>query len=83
MLEADKIQPHLLEYIKDPTDPERNFAIGLQYDLLGQSASAVSFFLRTAERTDDELLRYECLLRAALCFERQGSRNFTVNIFYT
>ncbi len=78
MLEADKIQPHLLEYIKDPTDPERNFAIGLEYDLLGQSASAISFFLRTAERTNDELLRYECLLRAALCFERQGSRNFTV-----
>jgi len=78
MLEADKIYPHLLEYIKDPTNPERNFSIGLEYDLLGQSASAVSYYLRTAERTDDELLRYECLIRAALCFERQGSRNFTV-----
>ena len=40
--------------------------------------SAVSYYLRAAERTDEILLKYESLIRAALCFERQGSRNFTV-----
>jgi thiol-disulfide isomerase/thioredoxin len=45
---------------------------------MGQTASAVSYYLRAAERTSDELIQYECLLRSALCFEKQGCRNFTV-----
>lgn len=78
MLEANRIQPHLIEYVKDPSNPERNFTMALEYDHLGQLASAVSYYLRTAERSTDDLLRYECLIRASICFEKQGSRNFTV-----
>ena len=78
MLESNRIQPHLEKYVANPTDPELNFMMALEYDNLGQHASAVSYYLRTAERAEDELLKYECLIRASICFERQGSRNFTV-----
>ena len=78
MIDNSRIQPHLLRYIQNPSDPELNFMMALEYDNLGQHASAVSYYLRTAERAIDDLLKYECLIRASVCFERQGSRNFTV-----
>lgn len=78
MLESTRIQPHLEKYVANPTDPELNFMMALEYDQTGQHASAVSYYLRTAERAEDDLLKYECLIRASICFERQGSRNFTV-----
>jgi GR25 family glycosyltransferase involved in LPS biosynthesis len=68
----------LLNFIKNPNTPESNWNLALHYHNIGQTASAVSFYLRTAERTDDSLLQYECLIRASMCFDVQGSRNFTV-----
>ena len=66
-------------YIMDPSHPENNWSLALYYDNIGQYASAVSFYIRTAERADnDDLLKYECLIRAAMCFEKQGTRRFTV-----
>lgn len=65
-------------YISDPNDPEKNFTLALMYDDLGQTATAVSYYIRTAERTNEDILKYECLIRAAGCFERQGTRKFTV-----
>lgn len=70
---------NLLEnFIHDPADPENNFALALYYNDINQSASAVSYYIRTAERTNDDLLKYECLLKAAQCFEKQGTRSFSV-----
>jgi len=74
----NNINELIKNYIFDPNNSELNFKIGLYYDNINQTASAVSYYLRSAERTDDELLKYECLLRASSCFNRQGSRNFTV-----
>jgi hypothetical protein len=68
----------LYQYLDDPNDPENNFQMALYYDNLGQTASAVCYYLRAAERAPTAVLKYECLLRASLCFNRQGSRNFTV-----
>lgn len=68
----------LIEYIKNPGDPEINFSLAIYYHNHGQTASAVSYYLRTAERTDDDLLKYECLIRASMCFDTQGCRSFTV-----
>jgi len=68
----------LKEYIKKPNKPETNWNLALYYDDIGQTASAVSFYLRTAERTEDDLIKYEALIKAAHCFERQGTRRFTV-----
>lgn len=70
---------NLLEkFIHDPADAENNFALALYYNEIGQTASAVSYYIRTAERTDNDLLKYECLIKAARCFELQGTRSFSV-----
>jgi|688.fasta_scaffold19529_5 tetratricopeptide (TPR) repeat protein len=68
----------IYDYVEDPEDYSKNYNLGSYYESMGQTASAVSYYLRAAERTSDELIQYECLLRSALCFEKQGCRNFTV-----
>lgn len=65
-------------YIDNPSDPIVNFYLGFVYQEMGQTASAVSFYLRSAERTDYDLLKYECLIRASMCFDSQGSRGDSV-----
>ena len=72
------LEQYLIQYIKEPEVPDNNFLIARYYDLIGQTATAVSYYLRTAERSQDKVLQYECLLRASICFDKQGSRNFTV-----
>jgi hypothetical protein len=78
MYMQNNITPLITEFALDPNNPEKNFEIALAYDEIGQTASAVSFYIRTAERAEDELLKYECLMRAAMCFEKQGTRKFSV-----
>lgn len=68
----------LKAYIKEPNNPISNWNLALHYDDIGQTATAVSFYLRTAERTEDDLIKYEALIKAAHCFEKQGTRRFTV-----
>lgn len=72
------IEDLLNEFVLNPNDAEINFKLARYYDEIGQTASAVSYYIRTAERTSNLLLRYECLLHGANCFERQGTRRFTV-----
>lgn len=68
----------LKEYILDENNADNNYNLGLYYESIGQTASAISFLLRCAERSSIKEIQYECLLRAASCFEKQGKRNFTV-----
>ena len=65
------------EYIFDPYNAEKNFEVGYTYDLEGHIASAVSFYLRTAELSNDDNLTYEALIKAALGFKKQGYRLFS------
>lgn len=69
-------------YAMDTENPETNFALALEYKKIGHTASAITFFLRTADRTDDLNLAYECLLHVALCFHAQGNRDYTVQGLY-
>jgi SAM-dependent methyltransferase len=71
----------LHNYINEPENAEHNFSLALYYHGIGQTATAVSYYLRAAERTDDDLLKYECLIRGSMCFDSQGTRNFTVKGF--
>jgi tetratricopeptide (TPR) repeat protein len=64
-------------YVIDPHHPEKNFNLGCLYDFEGHSASALSFYLRTAELSPDPDLVYEALIRAALGFKKQGRRIFS------
>lgn len=68
----------LKNFIYSPENVDNNFRLAFYYDSIGQTASAVSYYLRTAERTDDTTIKYQSLLRAAICFDKQGCRNFTV-----
>lgn len=74
----NNIQNLLNNFIIDPQNPENNYNLAIYYENIGQTASALSYYLRTAERSQDKVLQYECLLRASICFDKQGSRNFTV-----
>ena len=78
MKDLTTINALLSIYIDTPEDAMINFKLGVYYHTINQTASAVSFYLRAAERTDDKLLVYECLLRAAMCFNSQGTRNLSV-----
>ena len=77
-IKEDKITTLLYDYIQNTELAEHNYNLAAYYENIGQTASAVSYYLRTAERTQDKVLQYECLLRASSCFDKQGSRNFTV-----
>ena len=72
------IKELLHNFVKDPENTDNNFKLAIYYDSLGQTASAISYYLRTAERTDFDVIKYQCILRSALCFDSQGCRNFTV-----
>ena len=74
------ILKHLQSYIDNTEDPRINFNLGHEYETWGQTGAAISFYLRTAERSDNDLIQYESLLRCALCFSRQGTRDSTEKI---
>jgi FkbM family methyltransferase len=78
----DNLTAALNNYIQDTENPERNYDIAVQYFLIGQTAAAISFYIRAAERTSDKELAYECLLRVAQCFDMQGDRHNSVRGAY-
>lgn len=68
----------LYNYIQDPENAERNFDLAFEYEKIGQTASAISFYLRSADRTTNTTLAYEALIRTSFCFNQQGNRWYTV-----
>jgi GR25 family glycosyltransferase involved in LPS biosynthesis len=77
-----KMEDPLVAYVYDTENPQLNFNLALWYENQGQTASAISFFLRTADRTNNLELAYECLLHLADCFHKQSNRNYTVRGLY-
>lgn len=77
----DEVIKNLItELSKDPFNPELSTTIGYEYEKIGQTASAVSFYLRTAEYgyySHPEHV-YASLLRSSDCFEGQKNRTNTV-----
>jgi GR25 family glycosyltransferase involved in LPS biosynthesis len=71
------IEELLTEYSSDTENPELNFKIGLWYEVHGQDAAALSFFLRAAERFENNHYAYESLIHGAYCYDRQGTRDMT------
>jgi hypothetical protein len=74
------IEKLVVDLSKDPFNPKLNFKCAQEYDRLGQTASAVSFYLRTAEYgyESDKGIAYESLLRTSMCFDDQTDRKHTV-----
>ena len=72
------LEQAVLEYIQKPEDADLNFKVALIYESLGQWASALSYFLRAAERTKDKDLAYECIIKIGLLFDRPKNRGNSV-----
>jgi hypothetical protein len=72
------IEELVIELSKDPFNPTLNFKVAVEYERMHQTASAVSFYLRTAEYGDG-ILAYNSLLKLARCFEDQNDRVSTVS----
>ena len=49
MSQTNNITDLIFELSKDPFNPVLSFRIAAEYQRIGQTASAVSFYLRTAE----------------------------------
>lgn len=71
------IEELLEKYSQNTEDPDINYFIANWYELQGHNAPGLSFFLRCAERSTDDLLSYEALIHAANCYDRQGTRDLT------
>ena len=74
----NNLQTLLNRFVIDPDNDYNNLWLAKHYHSIGQTASAVSYYLRTAERTKDKTLMYACLLISSDCFHSQGCRNDSV-----
>lgn len=72
-----RIEELVVRLSEDPFNPQLNFDCAVEYERLNQTASAVSFYLRTAEYGEGMLV-YNSLLKTARCFEDQNDRVNTV-----
>jgi len=63
----------------DMFNPKLNFEIAKKYEEMGQTASAISFYLRAAEygHDTDPLVVYASILRMSICFDSQREREHT------
>jgi GR25 family glycosyltransferase involved in LPS biosynthesis len=75
--EKNQIELLLEAYSADPENADNNFNLGVWYWNENHTAPALSYFLRCAERAEDDLLAYEALLWAHQCYEKQGTRDST------
>jgi FkbM family methyltransferase len=79
------IKELIVQLSNNPFSPELNLKIADEYERMGQTASAVSFYLRTAEYgyyTHYDHV-YASLLKSAQCFSHQKNREHTVqNLYY-
>ena len=67
----------LNQYVSDTENPEYNYLLAREYHKINQTSSAISFYLRCADRTEDKVLAYECLLLMYFCFASQRNRQYT------
>tara|TARA_B100000900_G_scaffold400939_1_gene405084 strand:+ start:619 stop:2478 length:1860 start_codon:yes stop_codon:yes gene_type:complete len=66
----------LYTFINEPYNDMNNFNLGYEYDKIGQTAAAFSYYLRCAEYTSNDNLSYECFIRMSKCLSKQGHREF-------
>jgi len=79
-MENKTINELMAQLSLDPNNPELSLKLAVEYERIGQTASAVSFYLRAAEygyHTHGEHV-YAALLQASNCFDNQKGREHTV-----
>jgi tetratricopeptide (TPR) repeat protein len=71
------LEDRLEKYISDNENPAWNFNLGLEYEAIGQSAAAITYYLRAAERCNHSTIAYESLLHMGHLYDSQGRRGRT------
>jgi tetratricopeptide (TPR) repeat protein len=66
----------LEKYINDPRNPIVNFNLGEEYEKIGHTGSALSYYLRAAELSynDDPNFAYDCIIRTFIQIKKQTRR---------
>jgi tetratricopeptide (TPR) repeat protein len=72
------IDEKLKNYCMNTNGDVQNYEMAIEYYEQRQYASAISFFLRAAERSEDTDLIYKSLVLAALCFDKLGNRVYSI-----
>jgi hypothetical protein len=70
----------LIEFSLDTENSEKNYTLARWYEKQGHNAPAHTYYLRAAERAEDNNLAYQALIRASFCYKKQGSREGTEKI---
>ena len=71
----EQIEKYLAQLIKDPENDHINFELAYAYEKEKQYAAAISYYLRCAEYTYNNIMASECLLRCSLAINKQGGRD--------
>jgi tetratricopeptide (TPR) repeat protein len=81
MSSNEVIERLIVDLSADSLNPDKNLAVAFEYEKLGQTASAVGFYLRAAEYgyKNKPFTTYAALLRVSICIEGQKDRNLTVS----
>jgi hypothetical protein len=70
----------LVELSLDTENGEKNYNLARWYETNGHTAPAHTYYLRASERTEDNILAYQALIRASFCYKSQGSRDGTERV---
>jgi hypothetical protein len=67
-------EEQLKEYVLNPYNQNTLFNLGIEYEIRGQIASAITFYTKATEYGFDEDLTYEALIRIAICYDSYKDR---------
>lgn len=70
----------LIEFSLDTENAEKNYNLAEWYENQKQYAPAHTYYLRCAERSEDNEFTYKALIRSSFCYKAQGSRDGTEKI---
>ena len=73
---------YLNRFIENPCDALNTFYLAWEYEKIGHRAIAISYYLRTAEYSEDENIIYEALIRAGKCIGMVGNRKMSEKGLY-
>ena len=71
----EKIEQCLNDLISNPYNDNANFCLGYEYEEQKQFSSALCYYLRCADLTNNNILASEALLRASLCIGNLGNKD--------
>lgn len=64
----------LKSYIFDTNNPYANYDLAEEFRKNGEYSSAISFYIKSKERTEDVEFQRKCLLKCIECLEKQGNK---------